>query len=150
VRFDSLFRAEGLTIVGIHTPEFPPYAGEHDRGNVARALSRYAIRSPNAQDNDRRTWDLYGIRFWPSLLLAACDTAPVASIVRHDRGGPAILAVLPAPGIRLNARVPPALELADESTLRFGRGAVTPDSSYLPSLPGLPCTTDCPPGPCSG
>ena len=59
----------GLTLIGIHTPEFPPYAGEHDRGNVQRALDQYHIRYPNAQDNDRRTWDLYGIRFWPSFVL---------------------------------------------------------------------------------
>jgi thiol-disulfide isomerase/thioredoxin len=69
VRFDSLYRARGLTIVGIHTPEFPPYAGEHDRGNVARALVAHGIRYPNAQDNDRATWRRYGIRYWPSLVL---------------------------------------------------------------------------------
>ena len=38
--------------IGIHTPEFPPYAGEHDRGNVERALRKYGIEYPNAQDND--------------------------------------------------------------------------------------------------
>jgi thiol-disulfide isomerase/thioredoxin len=69
VRFDSLYRAGGLTVIGIHTPEFPPYAGEHDRGNVAAALRRQGIEYPNAQDNDRHTWDLYGIRFWPSFVL---------------------------------------------------------------------------------
>ena len=36
---------------------------------VQRALEQYRIRYPNAQDNDRRTWDLYGIRFWPSFVL---------------------------------------------------------------------------------
>lgn len=69
VRFDSLYRDRGLTIVGIHTPEFPPYAGEHDRGNLARELARHGIRYPNAQDNDRATWHRYGIRFWPSFVL---------------------------------------------------------------------------------
>lgn len=69
VRFDSLYRPQGLTIIGIHTPEFPPYAGEHDKDNVARALARQGIAYPNAQDNDNRTWDLYGIRFWPSFVL---------------------------------------------------------------------------------
>jgi hypothetical protein len=24
---------------------------------------------PNAQDNDAGTWDLYGIRYWPSFVL---------------------------------------------------------------------------------
>ena len=63
VEFDRRYREQGLTIVGIHTPEFPPYAGEHDKDNVARALRRQDIAYPNAQDNDRRTWHAYGIRY---------------------------------------------------------------------------------------
>jgi thiol-disulfide isomerase/thioredoxin len=69
VDFDHRYRDQGLTVVGIHTPEFPPYAGEHDRGNVERALRRYGIEYPNAQDNDSKTWDLYRIRYWPSFVL---------------------------------------------------------------------------------
>ncbi len=69
VLLDSLYRDPGLTIIGIHTPEFPPYAGEHDKGNVERALQRHHIRYANAQDNDNRTWNLYGIQFWPSFVL---------------------------------------------------------------------------------
>ena len=69
VDFDRKYRQRGLTLVGIHTPEFPPYAGEHDRGNVERALKKYGIEYPVAQDNDTRTWDLYGIRYWPSFVL---------------------------------------------------------------------------------
>lgn len=69
VDFDRKYRQQGLTLIGIHTPEFPPYAGEHDRGNVERALKKYGIEYPVAQDNDTRTWDLYGIRYWPSFVL---------------------------------------------------------------------------------
>jgi len=69
VDFDRKYRDRGLTLIGIHTPEFPPYAGEHDKNNVARALKKYDIEYPNAQDNDSRTWDLYGIRYWPSFVL---------------------------------------------------------------------------------
>jgi len=69
VELDRRYRPEGLTLIGIHTPEFPPYAGEHDRGNVARALVHYGITYPNAQDNDRRTWDRYDIQYWPSFVL---------------------------------------------------------------------------------
>lgn len=69
VDFDRRYRDRGLTLIGIHTPEFPPYAGEHDRANVERALRQYGIEYPNAQDNDARTWDLYGIRYWPSFVL---------------------------------------------------------------------------------
>ncbi len=69
VDFDDRYRDRGLTLIGIHTPEFPPYAGEHDRGNVARALKEYEIGYANAQDNDYKTWGLYGIRYWPSFVL---------------------------------------------------------------------------------
>ncbi len=69
VEFASRYRREGLTFIGIHTPEFPPYAGEHDRSKVAKALARHGITYPNAQDNDRRTWDRYAIRYWPSFVL---------------------------------------------------------------------------------
>jgi thiol-disulfide isomerase/thioredoxin len=69
VAFDSVYRARGLTVVGIHTPEFPAYAGEHDPANVARALRQHGISYPNALDNDRATWDLYRIRYWPSYVL---------------------------------------------------------------------------------
>lgn len=69
VAFDHRYRDRGLTLIGIHTPEFPPYAGEHDKGNLSRALTRYGIGYPNAQDNDSHTWDAYGIRYWPSFVL---------------------------------------------------------------------------------
>jgi thiol-disulfide isomerase/thioredoxin len=69
VNFHHRYRDEGLVLIGIHTPEFPPYAGEHDRANVARALRHFGIEYPNAQDNDSRTWKLYGIRYWPSFVL---------------------------------------------------------------------------------
>jgi thiol-disulfide isomerase/thioredoxin len=69
VDFDRKYRSQGLSVIGVHTPEFPPYAGEHDRGNVERALRKYGIEYPIAQDNDSKTWDLYGIRYWPSFVL---------------------------------------------------------------------------------
>jgi len=69
VELDRRYRAAGLVTIGMHTPEFPPYSGEHDAGNVARALKRYGITYPVAQDNDHRTWDRYGIRFWPTVVL---------------------------------------------------------------------------------
>jgi thiol-disulfide isomerase/thioredoxin len=82
VDFDRKYRDHGLTIVGIHTPEFPPYSGEHDRGNVVRALKQYGIEYPNAQDNDSRTWNLYGIRYWPSFVLI-----DKKGIIRYEGAG---------------------------------------------------------------
>ena len=69
VEFDHRYRDQGLTIIGVHTPEFPPYAGEHDKANVAKALERHHILYPVAQDNDNATWNLYHIQYWPSFVL---------------------------------------------------------------------------------
>jgi len=82
VNFDRKYRERGLTLIGIHTPEFPPYSGEHDKTNVARALKQYGIEYPNAQDNDSRTWNLYGIRFWPSFVLIDKQ-----GIIRYEGAG---------------------------------------------------------------
>jgi thiol-disulfide isomerase/thioredoxin len=169
VRFDSLYRSQGLSIIGIHTPEFPPYAGEHDKGNVARALERYHIRYPNAQDNDYATWKLYGIRFWPSFVLInrkgqvryegigefhvgddtdqlwerrirellAEESAAGPPFTLHGltRDGIPVLALRPAAGVRINALLPPVLELGEARVLRLDRGARTADSAYFAEWP---------------
>jgi thiol-disulfide isomerase/thioredoxin len=69
VAFDRQYCDQGLTVIGIHSPEFPPYGGEHDRKNVADALTRHEIAYANAQDNDHATWNLYNIQYWPSYVL---------------------------------------------------------------------------------
>jgi cytochrome c biogenesis protein CcdA/thiol-disulfide isomerase/thioredoxin len=61
--WDERYRDAGLTIVGVHTPEFP---FEDDAGNVADAIEREGIRYPVAQDNAYATWNAYGNRYWPA------------------------------------------------------------------------------------
>ncbi len=61
--WDARYRSQGLTIVGIHTPEFP---FERDAGNVAAAIEREGLRYPVVQDNDYGTWDAYGNQYWPA------------------------------------------------------------------------------------
>ena len=57
------YRDRGLVVVGIHTPEFP---FERSAGNVQAALKRHGILYPVAQDNDSKTWNAYGNRYWPA------------------------------------------------------------------------------------
>jgi cytochrome c biogenesis protein CcdA/thiol-disulfide isomerase/thioredoxin len=57
------YAAEGLVIVGVHTPEF---AFEHDTGNVAAAIARFGITYPVAQDNEYSTWSAFGNEYWPA------------------------------------------------------------------------------------
>ena len=61
--WDATYRDKGLTIVGVHTPEF---AFEHDAGNVQSAIGRFGVRYPVAQDNNMGTWNAYGNQYWPA------------------------------------------------------------------------------------
>jgi cytochrome c biogenesis protein CcdA/thiol-disulfide isomerase/thioredoxin len=61
--WDARYRKDGLTIVGVHTPEFP---FERDAGNVAEAIERNGIHYPVAQDNEQQTWNAYGNQYWPA------------------------------------------------------------------------------------
>jgi cytochrome c biogenesis protein CcdA/thiol-disulfide isomerase/thioredoxin len=61
--WDKTYRKDGLTIVGVHSPEFP---FEKDAGNVEEAIQRNGIHYPVAQDNDLATWSAYGNQYWPA------------------------------------------------------------------------------------
>jgi thiol-disulfide isomerase/thioredoxin len=64
--WDGRYRGEGLTIIGLHAPEFP---FERDAGNVERAIGRNGLRYAVAQDNDFATWRAYGNQYWPAKYL---------------------------------------------------------------------------------
>lgn len=57
------YKARGLVIVGIHTPEFP---FEHSASNVQAALKRHGITYPVAQDNNSATWNAWRNQYWPA------------------------------------------------------------------------------------
>jgi cytochrome c biogenesis protein CcdA/thiol-disulfide isomerase/thioredoxin len=76
---DARYRSAGLTIVGVHTPEF---SFEHDASNVARAIKQEHIRYPVAQDNDYATWSAWGNQYWPAEYLIDADGQ-----VRHTQFG---------------------------------------------------------------
>ena len=61
--WDERYRKDGLTIVGVHSPEFP---FERDPGNVEEAIERNDIRYPVAQDNELQTWNAYQNAYWPA------------------------------------------------------------------------------------
>ena len=64
--WDARYRKRGLTVVGVHTPEFP---FERDAGNVERAIGQNALRYAVAQDNEYATWDAWGNQYWPAKYL---------------------------------------------------------------------------------
>ena len=64
--WDASYRDRGLTIVGVHTPEF---AFERKAGNVQDAIARSKLRYPVLQDNDYATWNAWGNQYWPAKYL---------------------------------------------------------------------------------
>lgn len=66
-RWHRQYAANGLKIIGIHTPEF---AYERDVNNIKRALKQHQITYPVPIDNDYKTWKAYENQYWPHLFLA--------------------------------------------------------------------------------
>lgn len=64
--WDERYGTDGLTIVGVHTPEFP---FERDGANVEDAIEQNDLGYAVAQDNDYATWNAYGNEFWPAKYL---------------------------------------------------------------------------------
>ncbi len=64
--WDGRYRERGLTIVGVHTPEF---TFEREAGNVRGAIDANRLRYPVAQDNEYATWSAWGNQYWPAKYL---------------------------------------------------------------------------------
>jgi cytochrome c biogenesis protein CcdA/thiol-disulfide isomerase/thioredoxin len=61
--WDRTYRKAGLTIVGVHSPEF---SFERVPDNVRSAVKRLGVRYPVALDNDFATWRAYSNDYWPA------------------------------------------------------------------------------------
>ena len=66
VEWDRAYRDAGLTIVGVHSPEF---TFERKASNVERAIEQNGIRYPVAQDNEMATWNAWSNQYWPAKYL---------------------------------------------------------------------------------
>jgi thiol-disulfide isomerase/thioredoxin len=64
------YEANGLVVVGVHTPEFP---FEHDIENVTRMVGEFKVTYPVATDNDFAVWDEFANRAWPAVYLADAE-----------------------------------------------------------------------------
>ena len=67
---DTTYRDKGLTILGVHTPEF---AFEKDPNNVRTAIRDLGVTWPVALDPDYGTWNAWGNRYWPAEYLIDRD-----------------------------------------------------------------------------
>jgi cytochrome c biogenesis protein CcdA/thiol-disulfide isomerase/thioredoxin len=61
--WSKAYAADGLQVIGVHTPE---YAFEHVAANVAAGAKRLDITYPIALDNDYKTWGAFHNNSWPA------------------------------------------------------------------------------------
>jgi cytochrome c biogenesis protein CcdA/thiol-disulfide isomerase/thioredoxin len=61
--WDEKYRAQGLVIIGVHSPEF---SFEKDLQNVERAVRDLGIKYPVALDNQYAIWNAYENEYWPA------------------------------------------------------------------------------------
>ncbi len=117
--WDDRYRAAGLTIVGVHSPEF---AFEQVESNVRENAKKLKLRYPIAMDNDFGTWQAWHNQYWPAKYLIDRN-----GHVRYYHFGEGEYAETEE-AIRtlLGADAPAASGLADDSP----HGQVTPES-YL-------------------
>jgi cytochrome c biogenesis protein CcdA/thiol-disulfide isomerase/thioredoxin len=64
--WDERYRGSGLSIIGVHTPEF---AFERRESNVRDAVAQNRLRYPVALDNDYGTWNAWSNQYWPAKYL---------------------------------------------------------------------------------
>jgi thiol-disulfide isomerase/thioredoxin len=60
----------GLTVVGVHAPEF---GFEHDLANVRRAVAELDVGYPVVIDNDFAIWRAFANHYWPAVYLVDRD-----------------------------------------------------------------------------
>jgi len=60
------YETTGLTIVGVHAPEFP---WEKSLAKVKEASASLGVKFPVVQDNNFDIWQRYGVRAWPTIVL---------------------------------------------------------------------------------
>ncbi len=65
-RWHERYSDKGLTIVGVHSPEFD---SEKKIDNVRRQVASLGIRFPVVTDNDYETWRAYKVEAWPTIFV---------------------------------------------------------------------------------
>ena len=135
--WNARYAGKGLTIVGVHTPEFP---FEHSASNVQEAIRQNGISYPVVQDNNYSTWNAYNNEYWPAeYLIDAKGRIRVADFgegeyAAKERAIRSLLVEAGAEGLgqaaKVAAQAPSASETTQESYLgaekaeRFENGSL--------------------------
>jgi thiol-disulfide isomerase/thioredoxin len=73
------YKAHGLLVVGVHTPEFD---FEHDLDNVRQQVKDLRVDFPVVVDNDYAIWTAFDNHYWPALYFVDAQGQ-----IRHHRFG---------------------------------------------------------------
>ncbi|KJK12528.1 cytochrome C biogenesis protein [Burkholderiaceae bacterium 16] len=114
------YKDQGLTVVGVHTPEF---AFEKTPKNVRRAIADFRIGFPVAVDSDYRIWRAFQNSYWP-----AAYFVDARGNIRHHQFGEGNYAK--------SERVIQSL-LAEAGNPPVERDVVTPDAGGAQAAPDL-------------
>ena len=60
------YQAKGLTVIGVHSPEFDE---ERNVESLRREVTSLGIRYAVVTDNDYETWNAYHVEAWPTAFL---------------------------------------------------------------------------------
>jgi hypothetical protein len=77
--WDERYRADGLVVIGAHTPEFE---FEHDIKKIRAALEEMGVVYPIAVDNGYAVWRAFDNAYWPALYFIDAEGQ-----IRHHRFG---------------------------------------------------------------
>jgi hypothetical protein len=65
--WDAKYAAQGLTTIGVHTPEFD---FEHDLDNITTQARALRVPYPIAVDSDYGVWNAFNNHYWPAVYIA--------------------------------------------------------------------------------
>jgi thiol-disulfide isomerase/thioredoxin len=65
--WDAKYRDLGLTVIGVHTPEF---GFERDLDNIVPRSREFGVEYPIAIDSDYGVWRAFDNHFWPAIYMA--------------------------------------------------------------------------------
>jgi cytochrome c biogenesis protein CcdA/thiol-disulfide isomerase/thioredoxin len=147
--WDARYRKAGLTIVGVHTPEFP---FEREAGNVQSAIRADGIKYPVVQDNDYGTWNAYGNNYWPAeYLVDARGRVRYTHFGEgdYDKDEQAIRTLLAERGSRVHGALSKvkALHPPSQATPETYVGLRRAQGFAVPPVPGIKDYGDPPDGP---
>ncbi len=68
-----------LVVIGVHTPKFD---SEKTNESIRKAILRYEIAHPVVNDSERKVWNAFGARAWPTIMMVD----PEGNLVYNESG----------------------------------------------------------------